>query len=195
MAENEIKQPNLSTGENKELRWKGPTEEPTKEPTKGPAVSRYWSLGETFLIISTFAGSITFSSLLAIKPGDAPEQVQSLLGFATALFLGSITLIFPIILALQPLKDEEDLEQEPIRWRIVVTGYTIVAAFMSVAFFLVIIVLKYFTDLGAFILGVTILSINVLLAIVVQLYNLDIWFKRGLQSWLPRWVQSWVLDS
>jgi hypothetical protein len=65
---------------------------------------------QTLLAIATFAGAITFLALLA-NPSPSPH-VQTLLGFATALFFGSVTGIFPILVRMQIVKDQDS----PIGW-------------------------------------------------------------------------------
>jgi hypothetical protein len=54
-----------------------------------PEVSRYLSFGNTLLVTASFAETITFSALLTVQ--DSPDIVKTLLGLASALFLGSIT--------------------------------------------------------------------------------------------------------
>src|SRR5256885_8825128 len=110
-----------------------------------PTTSRYVALGTTLLVISTFAGTLTLSALLTIQTSS--DQVKSLLGFASALFLGSVTGFVPIILALQRYSDNE--RPTGVFYGIVIIGYTLLTAFISVAFILLMIIIKHYTVQGA----------------------------------------------
>jgi hypothetical protein len=133
-----------------------------------PTVSRYLTLGNTLLVTATFAGTLTFTVLLTAA--NPPTEVQSLLGFASALFLASITSLFPILLALQRYSDNDN--PQGVFLFIVIAGYTIITAFMSVAFILLMIVLKHYTVKAAFVLGIVLLGISTSATLGMALWNL-----------------------
>ena len=138
---------------------------------EAPTTKRYLKLADILLIIATFAGTVTFTVLLTITTASnsPPPHVKTLLGLAAALFLGSVTGIFPIILSLQRFKDD----QRPggiflfFAW----FGYGFIALLMSAAFFLLMVVLKYYNVQSAFILGVALLGISSLLSILMAFVN------------------------
>jgi hypothetical protein len=132
-----------------------------------PTTSRYLTLGNTLLATATFAGTLTFTVLLTVM--NPAHQVKSLLGFASALFLGSITGIFPIILALQRYGEKE--RPQGIIHDIVVAGYTIITFFILVAFVLLMIVIKHYTVKAAFVLGIVLLGINTAASLGASLWN------------------------
>lgn len=132
-----------------------------------PPASRYLRVAQVLLVTATFAGAITFNVLLTVA--NPPTKVQSLLGFASALFLASITGLFPIMLVLQRVPDD----QHPNRliFYIVVGGYCVVATLMCVAFILLMIVIKEYTVQGAFVLGIVLLGINTVLTLWAAGWN------------------------
>jgi len=142
---------------------------PTAPQNKGwvPTASHYMALGQVLLVTATLAGAVTFNVLLTVK--KPPINIASLLGFASTLFLASITGLFAIILALQSVPDDE--HPDPPLFFFVVGGYTVVAIFMCVAFILLMIVLKNYTVLGAFILGIVLLGINTGLTVSMAIWN------------------------
>ena len=136
-----------------------------------PTTSRYLALGNTLLIMATFAGTLTFTVLLTVA--NPPAQVPILLGFASALFLGSITGVFPIILALQRWDDDES--PQGVFYFIVVIGYSVITAFMSAAFILLMLVLKHYTVQAAFVLGIVLLGSSTLASLGVAVWNALSW--------------------
>lgn len=128
-----------------------------------PTTSRYLTLANTLLVIATFAGTLTFSTLLTVP--DLSDTDKNLLGFASALFLGSVTGVFPIILTLQGVKDDQELRNvSAFCYIIVVVGYVILTAFISTAFLLLMVVLKHHTSQAAFILGTVLLATSTTLS-------------------------------
>lgn len=130
-----------------------------------PTTARYLQLGNTLLVMATFAGTLTFSALLTVSAPS--EGVKSLLGFAPALFLGSITGVFPIILALLRCSDDET----PKGVGLVVAGYSIISVLMSAAFLLLMVVLRQYTTSTAFGLRVFLLGASFMATLGVGIWN------------------------
>lgn len=137
----------------------------TKSHPAMPTTARYLQLGNTLLVMATFAGTLTFSALLTVSTPS--ESVKSLLGFASALFLGSITGVFPIILSLLRCSDDET----PKAVGFVVAGYSIIVALMSAAFLLLMVVLKQYTTIAAFSLGVCLVGVSSTATVGVAIWN------------------------
>jgi hypothetical protein len=145
-----------------------------------PTTSRYLKLANTLLVISTFAGTVTFSVLLTATNtldvnGDSGDSgvldfVKKHLGYASALFLGSVTGVFPILLLLQRVKTDES--PGGYIFFFTMCGFVIITALMTTAFFLLMLVLQHYTVKGAFILGLVLLGISTALSLSLALWNL-----------------------
>jgi len=133
-----------------------------------PTTSRYISLAEFLLVAATFAGSITSAAILTTP--TLPEYVSTLLGYASALFLSSVTGIFPLILVLQRFQDDQ-APDHGYYW-VVITGLVVAALTVGAAFIILIVALKWYISKGAFILGATLTAFNVLWTMVMGLWNL-----------------------
>jgi len=114
-----------------------------------PTTSRYISLAEFLLVAATFAGSITSAAILTTP--TLPEYVRTLLGYASALFLSSVTGIFPLILVLQRFQDDQ-APDNGYYW-VVITGLVVAALAVGAAFIILIVALRCYISEGAFILG------------------------------------------
>lgn len=145
-----------------------------------PPTSRYITLGETLLVAATFAGALTFTTLLTIN--NLPDRIKSLLGFASALFLTTITGTFPVFLILQRYGDEEAPKGR--YYGMVVVGFAALTSAMFAAFILLLVVLECYTSRGAFILGMTVVSINLILTVGLSLWNLYTVYEARIRPWI-----------
>ncbi len=136
--------------------------------TMAPTASRYIKLGECLLVTATFAGTLTFTTILTVS--NLSSHVKTLLGFASALFLASITGVFPLLLVLQRYADEDP----PVGgyYCAVTTGLELLASMTLAAFILLVVVLKYYISRAAFVLCATFVGINTALTLLLGLWNL-----------------------
>jgi len=142
-----------------------------------PSASRYMTLAECLLVMATFAGTLTITAVLTTP--NLPGLVNILLGYASALFLSSITAIFPIFLFLQRFSDDD----VPINWHYAfVKGWLAFSALTTFAAFVILLVaLETFISRAAFILGAALVGVNVLTLAVISLWNLyTVWHGRML---------------
>jgi hypothetical protein len=136
-----------------------------------PTASRYLGLGNALLVIGTFAGALTFSTLLTST--TLTDHHRNLLGVASALFLGSVTGVFPIFLALQLTDDDQTPSGR--WWYFVIVGYSFLAVLISIAFLLLVVVLKQYTTLAAVVLGLCLLGVSAASSLVIALINGRSW--------------------
>jgi hypothetical protein len=139
----------------------------------GPATGRYITVGTTLLTMGTFAGTLTFTVLLTLTV-ESDDIIRSLLGYSSALFMASITFVLPGIVALQPYSDNER-PSRVIFW-MVLGLYSFASTCMSVAFFLLMSVLQYYTDHRAYVLGIVLLSVSTSITLFNSLVNLGSYF-------------------
>jgi hypothetical protein len=141
----------------------------TGSMANGPTAARYITVGTTLLTMGTFAGTLTFTVLLTLSR-DYNDTVRTLLGYASTLFLASITSVFPGIVALQPYSDEQH-PSRTIFWMLVGL-YSFAGGCMSVAFFLLMAIMKYYIDYRAFLLGMIFLSISTCITLFNSFINM-----------------------
>lgn len=139
----------------------------------GPTASRYITIGTTLLTMGAFAGTLTFTVLLTLT-GDHEDAVRTLLGYASTLFLGSITFAFPGIVALQPWADDE--RPSSAIFGMVVGLYGFAGGCMLAAFFLLMAVMKYYMDYRAYVLGMVLLSISTCITLFNSCINMLSYF-------------------
>jgi hypothetical protein len=106
---------------------------------------------------------------------DALGKCQEPARLRISPFLGSITGVFPIILSLLRCSDDET----PKAVGFVVAGYSIIVALMSAAFLLLMVVLKQYTTIAAFSLGVCLVGISSTATVGVAIWNSVLRWRKG----------------